>query len=143
MLKALWARVTTVNVPLAAAALFASGILHILATLATPHLTPSSGYDRLARALPLNVMNLLPPVAPGKQPTAFMAPDARYAVCRFDTKDGAVLLTAALPEPGWVLSLYSPAGDAFFTSVTSPVRRSDVSILLVPGDETWRGGGAI
>lgn len=141
MLKRLWARVTNINVPLAAAALFASAILHILATLATPLLTPTSGYDLLARRLPINAMQVLPAVAPDTQPLPFMAPDARYAVCRFDTKDGAVALTAVLPEPGWVLSLYSPAGDAFFTSVASPVRRSDLSILLVPGDDTWRTGG--
>ena len=52
MLKRLWARVTSVNIPLAAAALFAAAILHILATLATPHLIPTSGYGRLAGDLP-------------------------------------------------------------------------------------------
>lgn len=142
MLRRLLTRVTTINVPLVAAALFASAILHILATLATPHLTPTSGYDLLARDLPLNSMQVLPAVTPDTQPVPFMTPDARYAVCRFDTEDGAVTLTAVLPEPGWVLSLYSPSGDAFFTSVASPARRSDVSVLLVPGSDDWRAGTA-
>lgn len=140
MLQRLWARVTSINIPLAAAALFAAAILHILATLATPHLIPTSGYGRLADDLPENKMQILPPVAPDAQPLPFLSPDARYAVCRFDTRDGAVSLSAMLPEPGWVLALFSPAGDNFFTSVASPERRAEVSILLVPGDDTWRSG---
>jgi uncharacterized membrane protein len=142
MLKTLWARVTSFNLSLAAAALFASGVLHILATLATPHLIPASGYTLLARELPRNTMQILPPVTPDAQPLPFLSPDARYAVCRFDTKDGAVALSALLPEPGWLLALYSPSGDNFFTSVASPTQqRPEVSILLVPGEETWRSGG--
>lgn len=140
MLQRLWARVTSINIPLAAAALFAAAILHILATLATPRLIPTSGYGRLAGDLPENKMQILPPVTPDAQPLPFLSPDARYAVCRFDTRDGAVSLSAMLPEPGWVLALFSPAGDNFFTSVASPERRAEVSILLVPGDDTWRAG---
>lgn len=142
MLKRLWSRVTSINVPLAAAALFAAAILHILATLATPYLIPSSGYKRLAAGLPANAMQILPPVTPDAQPLPFLSPDARYAICRFDTKNGAVSLSALLPEPGWVLALFSPAGDNFFTSVASPERRPEVSILLVPGDDIWRGSAA-
>lgn len=140
MLKWLVARITSINIPLAAAALFAAAILHILATLATPHLIPTSGYGRLAGDLPENTMQILPVVAPDAQPLPFMSPDARYAICRFDTRNGVVSLSAVLPEPGWVLALFSPAGDNFFTSVASPERRPDVSILLVPGDDTWRSG---
>lgn len=144
MISRLWARITSFNVSLAAAALFASGILHIVATLATPHLIPASGYSQLARELPRNTMQILPPVTPEAQPLPFLSPDARYAVCRFDTKDGAVAITALLPEPGWLLALYSPSGDNFFSSVASPTQqRPEVSILLVPGEETWRTGTAI
>jgi uncharacterized membrane protein len=138
MLKRLWARVTSINVPLAAAAVFAAAILHILATLATPYLTPASGYSKLASGLPENAMMILPPVAAGAQPLPFLSPDARYAVCRFDTKNGSVNLTAVLPEPGWVLSIFSPAGDNFFSSVAS-ADRPQVSVQLVPGEEIWRG----
>lgn len=140
MLAKLWARVTNINVPLIAAALFASAILHILATFATPLLTPTSAYDRLASALPLNTMQVLPEIAPGSQPLPFLSPDARYAMCRFDTKDGAVTLSAVLPEPGWTLQLYSPKGEAFFTSVGTPQRPTDVSLRIVPGHDAWQLG---
>jgi uncharacterized membrane protein len=143
MLKRLWARVTTINLSLAAAALFAAAILHILVTLATPALTPSSGYKRLAHDLPLNVMTVLPDITPATQVLPYMAPDARYAVCRFDTADGSVSLTGVLPEPGWMVALYSPSGDNFFTSAAAPGRRTDVSLLIVPGDDTWRAAGEV
>ena len=139
MLKRIWARVTSINVPLVFAALFAAAILHIMATLATPLLIPSSGYSRFAKGLEVNSMQILPVVTAEAQPIPFLSPDARYAVCRFDTKNGTVNLSAVLPEPGWILALFSPSGDNFFTSVASPERRPEVSIRLVPGEETWRG----
>jgi uncharacterized membrane protein len=140
MLKRLWTRITSINVPLAAAAVFASGILHILATLATPMLTPTSAYGRLAGDLPENTMQLLPEIMPDSQPLPFISSDARYAICRFDSTDGQVSITAALPDPGWVLALFSPAGDNFFTSVAGPGRRPEVSLLIVPGEDAWRAG---
>jgi len=142
MLKRLWARITSINIPLTVAALLAAAILHILATLATPHLIPTSGYGRLAGDLPENTMQILPAVAPGVQPLPFLSPDARYAVCRFDTRNGAVSIKAFLPDPGWVLALFSPDGGNFFTSVASPEQRPNVSLLLVPGDDGWRTGGS-
>jgi uncharacterized membrane protein len=138
MLTRLWSRVTSINLSIVAAALFAGGILHVLTTLATPALTPTSGYEMLARGLPLNNIKVLAPISPETQVLPFMSPDALYAACRFDTADGEVRITAVLPEPGWMLALYSPAGDNFFTSVAPPGRRTDVSISLVPGDDTWR-----
>ncbi len=140
MLKRLWSRITSINVPLAAAAIFASGILHILATLATPMLTPTSAYGRVAGDLPENTMQLLPEVMPDSQPLPFMSSDARYAMCRFDSTDGVVSISAVLPEAGWVLALYSPAGDNFFTSVAGPGRKPDVSLQIVPGRDAARAG---
>jgi uncharacterized membrane protein len=129
------------NWRLVAAALVAIGILHIVATLAAPELTVSRAVERLGRDLPLNAMQILPPLTPATQRLPFMSPDARYAVCRFDTSEGAVALLASLPGPGWVLALYSAEGDNFFASVARPERRSDISLLLVPSDE--RDGGLV
>jgi len=143
MLPRLWARIKTINISMVAAALFASGILHIVATLATPSLTLTSGYDRLAKGLPVNTMKLLGDVDPASQVLPFMAPDARYALCRFDTKNGAVSITGVLPEPGWMIALFSPNGDNFFTSSATPGRRTDVALLLVPGDESMRAASEL
>jgi uncharacterized membrane protein len=126
-----------INWRVIAAALFAVGILHILATLAAPELAASRAYDRLAGKLPLNTMQLLPPITPSTQPLPFLSPDARYALCRFDTGNGAVSVTASLPGPGWILALYSTQGDNFFASVAQPGRRTEVSLLLVPVEERF------
>lgn len=128
-----------INLRLAAAAVCAVIILHIIATLAAPEIAPSRAYELLSKDLPLNSMQVLPPITPATQRLPFMAPDARYALCRFDTKDGAVTLTATLPGPGWIVALYSTTGDNFFTSVAQPGRRTDVSLLLVSSDERFRG----
>jgi uncharacterized membrane protein len=128
-------RLRNVNWRLVAAALFAIGILHIVATLAAPEFAATTAYDQLVEDLPLNTMHVLPPVSPATQRLPFMSPDARYAICRFDSTDGAVSLTASLPGPGWVLALYSPEGDNFFASVAQPGRRTDISLLLVPSED--------
>jgi uncharacterized membrane protein len=128
-----------INLRLVAAAFCAVAILHIIATLVAPELAPSRAYELVSRDLPLNTMQVLPTVTPSSQRLPFMAPDARYAMCRFDTKNGSVALTATLPGPGWILALYSTAGDNFFTSIAQPGRRTDVSLLLVPSDDRFHG----
>lgn len=135
----LLARLKRANWRLIAAAFFAVCILHIVATLAAPELATSSAYDRLAQDLPLNKMQVVPPVAPKTQLLPFLSPDARYALCRFDTLDGSVALTANLPGPGWTLALYSTEGENFYVSVAQPGRRTEISLLLVPSDERVTG----
>lgn len=127
------------NWRLAAAALSAVAILHILATFAAPELATASAYDRIAVSLPLNTMQILPPVTPAAQVLPFLAPDARYALCRFDTTNGSVALKATLPGPGWTLALYSATGENFYTGIAPPGRRLDVSLKLIPSDDRFAG----
>jgi uncharacterized membrane protein len=120
-------------------ALVAATILHILATLAAPRLAPSPAYRRLAELLPPNTMQVLAPIAPGAQPLPFMAADARYAVCRFDTTKGGVRINAGLPGAGWSLTLYTDKGDSIYTAVAQPGRRTDVALQLSTADERFAG----
>lgn len=135
MLKTLLGKLPRIELRSIAAALVAIGILHIVVTLLVPSLTRQNGYDVMVRDLPLNSMQVLSPITARTQPLPFFAPDARYAVCRFDATDGAVAINATLPGPGWVLALFSPEGDNFFTTVAGAGRAKDVSLLLVPGEE--------
>ena len=133
------AKIPRVQFRVIALALFAVLILHILATLAAPRLAPSTAYSRLADLLPVNSMQILPPIAPGAQPLPFMGPDSRYAMCRFDSTKGPVQITAILPGAGWSLSLFTDKGDSLYTSVAQPGRRTEISLVLVTSDEKFAG----
>lgn len=135
----LLARLTRINWRIVGAALAAIGVLHIVATLATPALTPVNAFDRLAKDLPLNRFEVLPSVGPGTQKLPFFSPDARYAICVFDSSRGAVSLSASLPGPGWVLAVYTPDGDNIVTSVAPPGPPKTVSLLFVPAEERPSG----
>lgn len=128
-----------INWRLVFAALIAVGILHIVATFATPSLTGTSAYARLKGALPANKMIVLPPLQPDRQPLPFLSADVRYAMCRFDTSHGPVGLKASLPDFGWSLSLYSPEGDNFYVATGTQGQSTDLSIVLVTSDERFTG----
>lgn len=124
---------------LVVAALLSVGILHILATLATPSLSTGSAFARLKAELPANRMLVLPPPSPDKQVLPFLAADARYAMCRFDMAKGPVAVAATLPDAGWSLALYTPQGDNFYVATGTEGQRSDLSVLLVSSDERFMG----
>jgi uncharacterized membrane protein len=92
----------------------------------------TSAFATLKRELPVNTMVVLPQVRVGKEPLPFLAPDIRYAVCRFDIASGPLQITAQLPERGWSLAIHLPNGDNPYI-VPAPVSRPlEVSFLLVP-----------
>lgn len=124
---------------LVVAALLSVGILHILATLATPSLTAASAFARLKKELPANTMVVLSPLAPDKQMLPYLPADARYAMCRFDMAKGPVQVAATLPDAGWSLALYTPQGDNFYVATGTQGQRSDLSVLLVSTDDRFMG----
>jgi len=64
----------------------------------------------------------------------FMMPDVRYAICPFDATDAPVRVSAAIPGPGWSLSLHTPKGDNFLYVQGTDDRSTDVNIMLkAPG----------
>jgi uncharacterized membrane protein len=133
-------RLKTANWQLIIAAPIAAGILHISATLAAPYLTATSAYSRLAPELPVNKMQVLPAAAPGAEPLPFLSPDARYAMCRFDTSDGPVSVSATLPpDPGWMLAVLSPQGDNIYAAASAPGRTTPITLALVPSEEAFLG----
>ena len=128
------------NWQLIIAAPVAAGILHICATFAAPYLTGASAYSRLAPALPVNKMQVLRPVAPGKEPLPFLSPDARYAMCLFDTSQGPVNVKATLPpDAGWTLTVHSPQGNNLYAAASTPGRVTPVLLVLVPSNERFLG----
>jgi uncharacterized membrane protein len=121
------------------AAILVGGIVHICATFAAPVFGSGNAFHKLRDSLPLNSMVVLPPSAPGRQILPFMPPDALYAMCRYELTGGAVSVTAAVADKGWVLSLHTPQGDNFYVMPRQLLRRSDVSFLIVPSGHSEHG----
>ena len=71
-------------------------ILHISYVLAAPHLSGGTAWRQLGSQLPVNQMKVLAPIRPGAQPLPFMAPDVRYAMCRYDLGAGALQIRTRL-----------------------------------------------
>lgn len=113
----------------------AGGILHILVVFAVPTLGWGSAFSRLAADLPLNKMVILPASAPGRSVLPFLAPDMRYAMCRYEVIGGPVKVTATLPEVGWSLAVYTPQGDNFYAAPAHETRRTDLAFTLLPASD--------
>lgn len=120
-------------------ALVSGGIIHIGATLAMPRFATASGVQRLAAALPVNRMLVLPPATAEQQPLPYQGPDVRLAVCRYDVSDGPVSISAVLPDKGWSLAIYSMQGDNFYVVPAQDLRRAEISFQLVPQSERFLG----
>ena len=84
-------------------------------------------------------MIVLPPVEPGRQPLPFMASDARYAICHFDTTAGPVAVDALLPDHGWTLGVYRPDGSSAYFAAAPRGRLTTIDLTIVPADDRFLG----
>lgn len=116
-------------------ALIAAAILHILAVLYIAEATEHHGMRALERVTALNEMVALPAVTPDDQVLPFMAPDVRYAVCRFDLADGPVVVRTAFGDGTWSIALYNARGDNFYGISSAELQRRDIELLLAPASE--------
>jgi len=119
------------------AALTAAGIVHICTTLAAVHTGDAPGYTQLAAELPINQISYLPEVTPQNQRVPFMMPDTRYAVCLFDASEGVIRIRAAIPAPGWSLSMHTPTGDNILFVPGTAERITQLDIAINPGGQIF------
>ena len=110
-------------------------LIHISATLVVPHFAKASAFQRLSQSLPLNRMRILPAADATSQPLPYLGPDVRLALCHYDLSDGPVGVTAALPDKGWSLGLYTPAGDNYYVMPAPENRSGDLTLTIVPPGE--------
>ena len=120
-------------------AVLLAAILHIVATLIAPNIAGGTPFAKLSPVAPLHKFLVLPPVSPQSQPLAFMAPDVRYAMCRYNTAQGPVSVSVRLPGRGWALALYTPEGDNFYTALGQDGQQSDISLQLTPVADRFLG----
>ena len=110
-------------------------ILHVTYVLAAPHLATGTAWRQLSPQLPLNAMKMLPAVKPGAQPLPFLAPDVRYAMCRFDLGAGSLEIKSRLLDPTWSISLFTANGENFSTFTTLDLMKPEIELVVVPNAE--------
>jgi uncharacterized membrane protein len=123
-------------------ALVLAGLIHIVAVLTLPALAPKNAWARLVALGPPNTMIQLPPPSPGHQIMPMMAPDVRYAFCRFDLAKGPVRLRAAVSDDLWLIAFYTPEGDNFYTVAGADMKRPQIDLVIANGDQPVPEAGA-
>lgn len=118
-----------------------AGLIHIVAVLMLPMLAPRNAQARLAALGPANTMIELPAAAPGKQAMPMMAPDVRYAFCRFDLNNGPVRLRATIADDLWLIGLYTPEGDNFYAVAGADLKKPDIELVIAAPDQTVEEAG--
>jgi uncharacterized membrane protein len=113
-----------------------AGLIHIAAVLTLPMLAPRDAHARLAALGPANKMIQLPLPAPGRQVMPLMAPDVRYAICRYDLSKGPVRLKARIADGNWLIAFYTPLGENYYTVVGGDLKRPDVDLIVAMSDQT-------
>ena len=112
-----------------------AGLIHIAAVLTLPTLAPKNAWARLVPLGPVNTMIQIPPASPDQEIIPMMAPDVRYAFCRFDLADGPVRLEAAIPNDLWLIAFYTPKGDNFYTVAGADMRRAQLDLIIAKADQ--------
>ena len=139
MLGALFSRLKRLNWRIVLLALFCVGILHIGVTISASQFRSHPGYSALANTLPLHDMTVLAPITPDYQPHPFMSPSVRYALCRYDTSNATVEISAILPDSTWTLSLHTPQGENIFTATGQDQGSEIFTVKLIPSPERFSG----
>lgn len=113
-----------------------AGLIHVVAVLTLPMLAPRDAQARLAALGPANTMIQLPAPAPGRQVMPMMAPDVRYAVCRYDLSKGPVRLRAKIADGLWLIAFYTPLGENFYAIAGADMKKSEVDLIIATADQT-------
>ena len=111
-----------------------------------PYVSQGDAWGRLLDKTKLNELAILPGVDSKNRPMAFMAPDVRYATCRYDLSDGPLQLRSPLPNDLWSIALYSRRGENYYLISGRDIQSKAVNLLLVVDktiDNEKQGGQAI
>lgn len=116
-----------------------AAIVHIIATFLAVNDQRGTAYTRLVHALPQNKMTIAVPVSPGHEILPYLAPDAQYAFCPFDTSDTTMRVHALLPDLGWTIGVYSPDGTNLYFAAASSERETTINLSIIPADDRFLG----
>jgi uncharacterized membrane protein len=116
-----------------------AAIVHLVVTFMAVNDQRGTAYARLARMLPHNMMTITDPASPHHQLLPFLAPDARYAFCPFETADTTMRVRALLPDLGWTLGIYAADGSNLYFAAASADRETSIDLSIVPADNRFLG----
>ncbi|HEY8193881.1 MAG TPA: hypothetical protein VIF13_02440, partial [Hyphomicrobium sp.] len=116
-----------------------AAIVHIIATFLAVNDQRGTAYARLVHALPQNKMTVAAPVSPHHELLPYLAPDAQYAFCPFDTSDTTMRVHALLPDLGWTIGVYSPDGTNLYFAAASSERETTINLSIIPADDRFLG----
>lgn len=112
------------------AVLILAGTIHIVAVLSLPLLAQKTGWTRLSALGQANKLVILPTATPTAQTLPLMAPDVRYAFCRYDLNEGPVRFASRIPDELWMIAFYTPRGDNFYTISGNDIQRDKIEIII-------------
>ncbi len=112
------------------AVLILAGAIHVVAVLSLPHLAQKTGWTRLSALSKPNRIVILPTASPSNQAIPLMAPDVRYAFCRYDLDAGPVRLESQILDELWLIAFYTPHGDNFYTISGGDIQRDKIEIII-------------
>ena len=78
----------------------------------------------------------LPAADPGKQAMPMMAPDVRYAFCRFDLSTVRCELSATVADDLWLIGLYTAEGDNFYAVTGADLKKANIELVIASADQT-------
>lgn len=113
-----------------------AGLIHVIAVMTLPMLAPRDAHARLAALGPANTMIQLPAPSPGRQAMPMMAPDVRYAFCRYDLSNGPVRLRTRITDGLGLIAFYTPLGENFYTVVGADLKHPEVDLIIATSDQT-------
>lgn len=116
-----------------------AAVVHLATVFLAMNNLGASAYTRLEAGLAPNKMTVLDPVTPGHQPLQFLGADARYAMCRFDSRQGPIDVSAYLADAGWTLGIYHPDGTSAYFATTQPGKPAVVTLTIVPSPDRFLG----
>lgn len=105
--------------------------IHICIILFMPYVAMGDAWGRLEETAKLNELAILPSAGDHPRPIAFMAPDVRYAACRYDLSNGPLQLRSPLPNELWSIALYTRHGENYYLISGRDVQSQAVNLLVV------------
>lgn len=117
----------------------AAAFTHLATVLVRQSDVSASAFTRLSPQLPLNTFKILPIITPVSTPLPFLNPAFHYAICRFDSRDGPIALSARLVEAGWNLTIYDPYGTSLHASNGIPERPLELAVTIGPSEDRFFG----